>query len=245
LIVEDLDHRVWAALRPVDAMTHQPVMAAVHGEGQRWLRNNKGLWVLNGLAEPISRRADWQGYEGSFAAPVSMAPLAVRAVVTTPGERYLPRIVTLTLPLSDSGAEPPLFSTREVLLYAAPHGNLALGWAVLRISLRHTGRPAAGAVASLHENGTDTPLLARGQTDQRGEGVVAVPGLAHFVRNPAAPPAFVRERRLQLHVVWELLGGEPIDPDDLATRSGAGYVLSTTSVLLASGRSTSVTIDLP
>jgi hypothetical protein len=245
LIVEDLDHRVWAALRPVDAVTRQPVDTTVRGEGQRWLRNHKGFWVLNGLAEPTPRRAEWQGYEDSFAAPIAMAPLVVRAVLNTPGDRHLPRSVTLTLPRSDSGVEPPLFNARDVLLYAAPHGNMALGWALLRINLRRAGRPAAGAVLSLHEGGTDTPLLARGQTDQRGEGVVPVPGLAHFVRNLAAPPAFVRERTLQLHVVWELLGSEPIDPDDLATRSGAGYVLSTTPVLLASGRSTSLTLDLP
>lgn len=245
MIVEDLDHRVWAALRPVDAVTHQPVDATVRGEGQRWLRNNNGLWVLNGFAAPTPRGAEWQGYEDGFATPAAMSPLVVRAAVTTPGDRHLPRSVTLTLPLSDSGAEPPLFNALDVLLYAAPHAGLAFGWALLRISLRVAGRAAAGAVLSLHEGSTNTPLLARGQTDRRGEGVVPVPGLAHFVHNPSAPPAFVREATLQLHVVWEPLGNEPIDPEDLATRSGAGYVLSTTPVLLASGRSTSLTIDLP
>jgi hypothetical protein len=102
-------------------------------------------------------------------------------------------------------------------------------------------------VLSLHEGDTSTTLVGRGQSDERGEAVVAVPGLAHFRRNPAAPPPFLREHALQLHIVWDPAAGPndgPPDPDQLATQSGGGLVNTSLAVDLASGESRTLALSL-
>jgi len=244
VIAEDLDHRVWAALRPVDACTGQTVDAQVLGEGQHWLRNRSGLWVLNGLAPPTPRQPEWQAYEDSFDAPIALAPLVLRVSLQAASQRYLARRFTLTLPRSDQGAQPPLFTPQDVPMYRSSAGSLGLGWALLRLSLTRQGQPAAGAVFSVHTGDTSTPRLGRGQTDARGEGVLAVTDQPHFLPS-AGPQPFTRERTLNVHGVFEPAALADPDPDDLATRSGAGFVAFSAVVTLASGRSTVLALDLP
>lgn len=245
MIVEDLDHRVWAALRPVDAVTGRTLEAKVRGEGQHWLRNPSGLWVLNRLAAPTPRAAEWQAYEDAFLAPPSPAPWLLQVTLHTPGGQHLARRFSLTLPRSAAGPQAPLFAPQDVPLYPAPACSLALGWALLRLSLTRNGRPAGGAVFSVHEGDRNSPVLGRGQTDARGEGVLAVSGQPYFMPS-AGPEPFTRERTLNLHGVFEAAAAAALpDPDNLATRSGVGYLPFSTVVTLASGRSTVLALDLP
>jgi len=247
MIVEDVEFRVWAALRPVDGVTRRPLDAPlrVHGFGQRWLRNLSGLLVLHQLIEPAPRRAEFEEYEATFPAPTAVAPpAAIRTTLEDSFGRYLARTVVIELPRPDAGAPPLLFEPIDVPLYPAPSAPLAAPWSALRVHLERGGLPAGGCVITVHELGDETQVLGRGQSDARGEAVVAVPGVPLFIPSGGAN-AFVREREAEATAVFEPAAGGPPDTDALAQASGAGFVRATVTVVIASGRTTPLTINLP
>lgn len=247
MIVEDVEFRVWAALRPVDAVSRRPLDAPlrVHGTGQRWLRNLSGLLVLHELNEPAARRAEFAEYEATFPAPAAVAPaVAIRTTLEDPRGRYLARTVTIGLPRSDAGGSPPLFDPIDVPMYPAPSAPLAAPWSVVRVRAERGGAPAAGCVITVHEVGDETQVLGRGQSDSRGEAVVAIPGVPLFIPSGGAN-AFVRERDAEATAVFEPAASGPPDTDALALASGAGFVRTVVTVVIASGRTTPLTINLP
>jgi hypothetical protein len=246
MIIEDVERRVWAALRPVDAVSRRPldVLLRVHGSGQRWLSNLSGLLVLHELSEPAARRAEFDEYEATFPAPTAIAPpVVIRTTLEDPRGRYLARAVTIELPRSDAG-EAPLFEPIDVPMYPAPAAPLAAPWSVVRVHAERGGLPAGGCAISLHEVGDETQVLGRGQSDTRGEAIVAVPGVPLFIPSGGAD-AFVREREVEATAVFEPAAGGPPDTDALALASGAGFVRATVTVVIASGRTTPLTINLP
>lgn len=248
MIVEDLEFRVWAALRPVDAVSRRPLDAPlrVHGIGQRWRRNVSDLLVLHELSEPVGRRAQFEEYEATFPAPIAVAPpVVIRSTLEDPRGRYLSRTVTIELPRADAGAgQPPLFEPIDVPMYPAPSAPLAAPWSVLRVQVARGGRPAGGCAITVHEVGDEAQVLGRGQSDARGEAVVAVPGVPLFMPSGGVN-AFVREREAEVTVVFEPAAGGPPDTDALALASGAGFVRAVVTVVIASGRTTPLTINLP
>jgi hypothetical protein len=248
MIIEDVERRVWAALRPVDAVSRRPldVLLRVHGSGQRWRRNLSGLLVLHELSEPAARRAEFDEYEATFSAPTAIAPpAAIRATIDDPRGRYLARAVTIELPRSDAGTGlPPLFEPIDVPMYPAASAPLAAPWSVVRVHAERGGLPAGGCVITVHEVGDETQVLGRGQSDARGEAVVAVPGVPLFIPS-GGPDAFVREREVEATAVFEPAAGGPPDTDTLAVASGTGFVRATVTVVIASGRTTPLAIHLP
>lgn len=250
MIVEDVEFRVWAALRPIDAVTRLALEAPllVRGEGQVWARNRSGLWVLHQLHAPGARRAEFAAYEASFPEPTAVAPgVDVVARIDDPGGRRLSRRVRLTLPHAANAAPgvlPPLFSPIDVALYPAPNAPLAAPWAVLRAHVERAGAGVPGCVITVHEPGDATRALGRGQSDARGEAVVAVPGVPVHIPS-GGPSAFVRERAAQATVVFEPGADFPPDTDALANATGPGFLRRTVDVVIASGRMTPLQINLP
>lgn len=249
MIVEDVERRVWAALRPIDAVTRLAVDNAlrVQGAGQHWLRNRGGLLVLQEVDEPATQREEFATYQESFAAPTAVAAVTIRATLEDPRRRYLPRSVSIDLPRADTagpGVLPPLFEPFDVPMYPAPSAPLGAPWAVLRLHVERGGLPAAGCAISVHEVGDETAVLGRGQSDARGEAVVAVPGVPLFIPS-GGPNAFVRELAAEATVVFEPTATAPPDTDTLARASGAGFLRATVAVVIASGRTTPLTINLP
>lgn len=249
MIVEDVDRRVWAALRPIDAVTRLPVDRAlrVSGPGQTWIRNLRGLLVLQEVLEPTAQRDEFIAYEDSFAAPTAVTAVTVRALLEDPQRRYLARSVSIALPRSDTaapGVMPPLFEPIDVPMYAAPSAPLAAPWAVLRVHVTRGGVSAAGCAITVHEPGDEDAVLGRGQSDERGEAVVAISGVPVFIPS-GGPNAFVRELGAEATAVFEPGAVGPPDTDALAAASGAGVVRATVAVVIASGRTTPLEIALP
>jgi len=250
VIVEDLEFRVWAALRPIDAVTRLPVEVPllVHGEGQVWKRNRSGLWVLHEVDMPAARRTEFAAYEDSFTAPTAVTPAVnVLVRIDDPGRRWLSRRMALSVPRAATAAPgvlPPLFSPIDVPLYSAPNAPMAAPWAVLRAHVGHAGAGAPGCAITVHEPGDGTRILGRGQSDARGEAVVAVPGVPVHLPS-GGPSAFVRERAAQVTVVFEPGADSPPDTDALADATGPGFSRTTVGVVIASGRMTPLEVNLP
>jgi hypothetical protein len=99
-------------------------------------------------------------------------------------------------------------------------------------------------VITVHEVGDETRVLGRGQSDARGEAVVAVPGVPLFIPSGGVN-AFVRDRDAEVTAVFEPAASDPPDTDALALASGAGFVRTVVTVVIASGRTTPLTINLP
>ena len=254
MIVEDLDIRVWAALRPIEAVTRRPldIPLRVRGDGQVWKRNRIGLFVLHELHLPAGRREQFALYERTFeAAPAVAPPIEIAATIEDQRGVLLPRRVGIVLPRADTAAPgvlPPLFEPIDVALYPAAHAPLAAPWAVVRAHVSRGGQPAAGCALTVHEPGDETRILGRGQSDERGEAIVAVAGVPAFIPS-GGPEAFVRERTAALTVVFEIgaagIGADPPDTDRLAVATGPGFARATVAIVIASGRETSQAIDLP
>lgn len=249
MIVEDVERRVWCALRPIDAVTRVAIDAPlrVHGAGQTWIRNLSNLPVLHAITEPAAQRGEFVEYEDTFPAPTAVTAVTIRATVEDPAGRYLARSVGIVLPRADfaaAGVLPPLFEPIDVPMYPAPSAPLAAPWAVLRVHVERAGQPAAGCAITVHEPGDESAVLGRGQSDARGEAVVAVSGVPVFIPS-GGPNAFVRELDAELTAVFATAAAGPPDIDALAGASGAGLARTTVAVVLASGRSTPLNLALP
>ncbi len=250
MIVEDVERRVWAALRPIDAITRLPLATPlrVGGSGQTWLPNGSGLMVLHRLTEPAARREQFSRYEASFAAPTAVAPpVAVDVRIDDPRGLHLSRRVSITLPRPEIalGDElPDLYRPVDVPMYPAPNAPLAATWAIVRVSVSRAGAAAAGCALTVHEPGDETRLLGRGQSDARGEAVVAVVGVAAFIASGGAT-AFVRERDAELTIVFEPAATAPPDTEVLAVRADPSVARRTVPIVISSGRSTSLAVALP
>jgi hypothetical protein len=249
MIVEDVERRVWCALRPIDAVTRLPIDSPlrVHGPGQTWRPNRVGLPVLHALTEPAAQRDEFVEYEDTFPAPTAVTAVTIRTTIEDRAGRYLARSIGIALPRADFaalGVLPPLFEPIDVPMYPAPSAPLAAPWAILRVHVERGGQPAAGGVITVHEPGDESAVLGRGQTDARGEAVVAVPGVPVFIPS-GGPNAFVRELDAELTAVLETAAAGPPDTDALAGASGAGFARNTVAVVLASGRSTPLNLVLP
>lgn len=250
MIVEDVERRVWAALRPIDAVTRLPIASPmrVSGPGQTWLANRSGLMVLHRLTEPAAQHEDLADYEASFAAPTAVTPpVAVSVRIDDPRGLHLARRAGFTLPPASTAAGdtlPELYRPIDVPMYPAPNAPLAATWAIVRASVARAGNAAAGCALTVHEPGDETRVLGRGQSDARGEAVVAVVGVAAFMASGGAT-AFVRERDAELTIVFEPAASAPPDVEALAPRSDAAVARRTVPIVISSGRATVLTVTLP
>ena len=125
----------------------------------------------------------------------------------------------------------------------APAAPLLPTWAVLRISLRHAGRPAPNVALRLQAPGGGR-AFGRGASDARGEALVVAAGIAQL---SVGDGAVVVQREVSAELVASFDPAAPpdaiVDPDTLAQR--ADVLRKTVNLNLASGRTESLRIDLP
>jgi len=247
VLLESDVRRIWAAVRFADAASSQPIdgVLEVHAPGTRWLRNRSGLHVLMQIDEPFARRTEFAAYEDSFDPVPALAPLTLEASVADPLGRYLPRRFAIELPRAalPDGPAAPRFQPLDVRLDPAPAASLLPTWAVLRISLRHAGRPAAHVALRLQAPGGGR-AFGRGASDARGEALVVAAGIAQL---SVGDGAVVVQREVSAELVASFDPAAPPgqipDPDTLAQRTDV--LRKTVNLNLASGRTESLRIDLP
>lgn len=178
--IERNDQRVLGALALVDAGTGAPIDRAlelrVPGPGRAVLvRNASGLVVIRDWSELPAHAAAFD------APPDAPAPRPVlRLAVRDPLGQYLPRIASIVLPRDPAPAlavqAESLFQPLRVPMYPSASAATGSNWSLLRVSLQESARGDAlgGALLRVRRNGE---VLARGFTDARGEGLVAVVGV--------------------------------------------------------------------
>ena len=239
--------RIWAAVRFVDAGSAHAldVPLDVRADGARFVRNRAGMFVLMSVDQPAARRDEFAAYEAAFDPVPALAALSVSASVRDPLQRYLPRRFSLALPRADVPAGPaaPRFVPQQVVLDPAPSAGVSPTWAVLRVSVRHAGQPAANVVLRLQPAGGGA-LLGRGMSDARGEALVVAAGIAQ-VNVGAGALVVVEEIAAELVASHDPAADPALlpDPDVLALQ--AGVLRRTLNLNLASGRTEALRIDLP
>jgi hypothetical protein len=219
-MIEQVDRRILAALLPVDGVTGLPLVAAVtvRAEGCRTVRNTRGHVVL--LEAPGLR-----AYTRSFDPPAAPAgfPKLLTLQVEAPGGRYLPRVLTLSLPLDPAevgaGADPgpaSILSPVPVELFPAPTGQANAGWAVLRATVRaKPGRERLPwAWLEVYEAAGNPPVLrGRGMADARGEALVAVLGIAPFMAAPGGGAVLTSQVEVQVKLRFDTGLTKVLDQD--------------------------------
>lgn len=228
-----LDRRVLAALELRDAATGERITAPMQlGSDQLgFIRNRSGLYVANSVLRAGTAqgaRAALAAHLGAFeTAPQTPAPGAVACTVTVEDPRglYVPRRVTLALPLAQPSV--PL----SVEMFPAPAGRIAPNWSGIRIALSRTGPtgtpvPLDGALVSLSRV-SDASVLGRGLSDARGEALVIAVGIPviDFLTDADEDSAIVGTTSIAARIAV-LTGPEPRwppDPDAASGPEGIGW----------------------
>lgn len=193
-MLDRLDNRVLGAVRFVDATVKTPILALLEvraSRGVTLIRNRSNLHVITGAPGLTD-------YAGRFvlpSPPPAAAPVAVTLTIRDPAGRYLPRSATVTVPRDPdparAGQPGSLFQPIDIELFPAPVAAIGAGWAVLRISVKRAGGEVGVPFAYVRvRRASDDALLARGLADERGEALVAVPGIPVTLWN-TAPAATV------------------------------------------------------
>lgn len=178
--LERIESRVLGALRCVDAGTGADVtgvlaVRALVGSA-RFVRNRSGLYVI-AFWPPLAAHAD--AFEQPPVEP-EVGALELPVGISDPTGRYLPRRVTMALPRdpdpANAGEHSSLFRPLVVQMYPAPSASTGANWAVLRVTVTDaaSGDRLGGALLRARRNGD---VLARGLTDGRGEGLLALVGV--------------------------------------------------------------------
>lgn len=263
------DRRVLGAVRPVDPLTGTAITAplGVTASGLSFHRNARALFVITGTDHPQLR-----AHLDRFAEiPPTPAPGAARFTVRVvdPARRWLPRLATLDLPRdadpTHRGQAGSLFTPVDVPLL--PSAALPLGpwWSALRVRVTRTvdGRavPVRGAYLRVWrlrdidgDGDTDTDVLGLGMSDERGEALVAVPGLpahtfvgSHGDDGDDSPDAPVTTADLAatLDAIADPADPWPLDPDALAARRiESGILAAARGITLRAGQSQALDLHL-
>jgi hypothetical protein len=147
-------------------------------------RNLAGLFVItraDGLEKYTST------FDLSTLPPGDVKPdgsITVSGEVHDPTGSYLPRAFTLKLPRNATAGLPhpanSLFDPAEIPLLPAPSAKVMAGWAQVRVTVKRLNGEAFPNVLVRIKSVPDGRILARGMSDTRGEGLVAISGLPLF-----------------------------------------------------------------
>jgi hypothetical protein len=208
--LERVETRVLGALRCVDAgtlaeLTGPVTLRALDGHA-RFVLNRRGVHVL----------ASWSGlaqHEASFAEPPAepaVGALQLPVAVTDPSGRYLPRLVRLALPRDPdpegAAAAGSLFRPVVVPMYPAPGAPIGANWAIVRVTVTDTasGDRLGGALLRALRNGN---VLARGLTDGRGEGLLALVGVPMVTFGEEEAAVVVEEINVTVEATFDPASG--------------------------------------
>ena len=185
---EDVDRRMIAAVRCVDATTGTTITAPldVRAEGVRLVRNRAGIFV-------ITEAPGFAAYTAAFVAPPAVAPRVLTLTVRDPAGGYLPRSARVAASYLPRSVDVPVprdidpdhrasgmsvWAPVDVLMFPSPTAAIGVGWAVLRLTVQRQGSapddPGLPFAYIRVERDSDGAVLATGLADQGGEAMVPV-----------------------------------------------------------------------
>lgn len=187
---EDVDRRVLAALRFVDATTGAAIETplVIAGDRIRVIRNRLDRYVL--LEAP-----GFTAYTAAFRTVPAVAATTIDLVVRDPSGRYLPRPVRVPLPrdLDPAHDATPgsIWAPITARLYPSPTRPIGVGWATLRLRVQRAGTTDGLPFAYVRvERASDNVELATGFADERGEALVPIAGVpvTSWSASPSSSP---------------------------------------------------------
>lgn len=229
------DNRILGAIRWVDAVTRAPIQQPLvpvasppNPARLRFVRNLGGLTVITHADTLATHTATFDLNE--LAEDDEVEPLArtFEAEVSDPTGSYLPRKFSLQLPrdpdprrIPPDNSRPPnsLFTPIEIELLPSPTARVPAGWAQVRVLiLDPQGHPIPNALARLVAPANGTPL-AFGQSDHRGEALIAIPGLKNFAPGDTEDEVVTVETPARLEILFPPPRDNP--PDWTTLKSAA------------------------
>jgi hypothetical protein len=259
MILEHVDRRVLGALRFLDAATGQRVNAPllVQAPGLRMRRNQMGDYVI--FEAPGLEAHTTEFLQAPDEPPVE--DVEIELTIRDPAGEYLPQQVVIDLP-RDPDIKPPgdpnrdradalnsVFRVIEVPLYLAPAARVAASWALVRgvVVRQGTTETLAGALIRVI-NQADNAVLARGLSDDRGEALVAVPGVhvTNWNPEPGPGPVMTPQTAVTIEVIFDPEARGLPNPRDLEDRR-AELITSGQNAQLTSGQTlvTTLPVNLP
>lgn len=259
-MIEQVDRRVLGAIRVLDAVTGLRVIAPLRIEapGLRLTRNLMGDYVI--LDAPGLRAHTFE-----FLAPPptpAAGSVPVELTIRDAGGEYLPQRRTILLP-RDPDAKPPgdanrdredspnsIFRAIEIALYPAPNARTAASWALVRATVIRQGTSEAlgGALIRVVEktNGGEEKLLGRGLSDERGEALVAIPGIkvTNWSQAPDDGPVMTPKRAVTLQVIFDPAAQGLPNPESLE-ENRAALPAGSVEVQLQSGQTLVTLLPVP
>ena len=248
---EFVDRRVLGGFRCVDSITGKTIVAplAVTNSVLTIRPNRSGTWIVfngTGLA-PLTN---------DFLPPGSWpASTAFDVSIQDHSGMYLSRRAKIQIPAKLAPASDPasVFTPQVIPLFASSSASVGANWAVIRASVVRAGvTPVQGLAMSLIRviRTSDNAVLATGMTDQRGEALLAVPGLG--VRASSSSSGSVMEATTAVSVaayfdatVQTQPAGWLPNPDEiLANLSGASVKSATQTALLGAGLSLTLNFSI-
>ena len=186
MILENSDRRILGAIRFVDATTGLGIGSPleVQASGVKIIRNRRGLYVIAGVPGVRTYQETFQQQPAPPAVgAVALESVGIELRVRDPRSEYMPRRATVRLPRDpapdNADSANSLFSPVEVTLLPSPMSGVAPGWAVIRATVKESGtnRFLPWSLLRVMSSGVAPRVLALGQADNRGEALVAVPGI--------------------------------------------------------------------
>ncbi len=181
---ERLERRVLGALRFVDAASNLPISRplTIEGEGFRLVRNRSGLYVI----DQVDALANfYDAFDPLPATPIGSE--GIDFAVRDPANQYVPRLVSVDLPRDpdpeNKDSPDSLFQAVDIPMYPSTIAALGGNWSVFWLAITQppappatVGEPVPGALVRVVRQ-QDSAVLARAVSDERGECLVAMPGI--------------------------------------------------------------------
>jgi hypothetical protein len=243
---DNVDRRVLGAVRFVDATTGMQIRDRLVSQADAVVfRPVRGGCFA--IFDAPSLAAHNLSFERAPVAP-PVGSVKVGVSVRDPGGRYIARRFSLSLPRDPApehgDQEESLFQPVQVRMYPAPAASVGHGWALIRASISEvsTGRPLPATLLRVVRT-SDATHLASGLTDDRGEALVAVPGIPVTSSHEGGGPVVTTEVDVTLNAYHDPSAPATADPDQMdherATLPAAGRALS-----LQSGRTETVALQI-
>ena len=177
--------------------------------------------------------------------------IAVELTIADGAGQYIARKAVVRLPRdpdpANAGQTGSLFHPIDVTLYRAPNAPVSPGWAVIRAHVRNiaTSAPLEGAFLRVIRV-SDSKVLARGMSDDRGEALIVVSGIpiTTFSAADGGSP-LATEIDVKVEVIFDPAAGKIPDPD--AVEANGGLPTASSTHKLAAGRElfTDLAINVP